>query len=314
MELDRGIVVGNSTWHGLPQYTVIGERWVEMNEAMDIANYPIEKLPLFRANGSEAQAWEITRTDHDMPLVPHVGARFDATSNTFMLNVLNENLLAEFPDLKIESVGTLFNGATFFLNLRIDEFRVKGDRSKTITNLMYANPLGRGSYTACAHNTRIVCNNTEQVAQAQGAMNKSLKKFRHTASATTRINEHLVDIAEVKLDLKRHIMVLDHLSCVDADRAMVNAFLDQMFPMPKEEGRAQSIAKNNREKYMTTWNGQRDTLDNPTSKYSLYQAYTDTLDHKLTSRGADAAAVQWDGITGSRASKKQAALDYLTIV
>lgn len=312
MEFDVGMVKGDSTWHKLPQYQCIGDRYVTIGEALEVADYPIEKAQLMRANGSAAKAWEIVRTDHDIPLVDHVGQKFDVTSNKYMLNFISENLLAEFDDLNIESVGTLFNGATFFLNLRVNEFSVKGDKSPTITNLMYANPLGRGSYVACAHNTRIVCNNTEKVAEAEGVSNESLKKFRHTASAAGKINEHLVDMAQLKLALKRHVMVLDHLSCVDADRAMVNAFLDKMFPMPKDEGRGQTIAANNREKMMNIWSGQqRQTLENPTSKYSMYCALTDFIDHQSTSRGSDDAATMFDGIIGTRSDRKQTALEWL---
>jgi phage/plasmid-like protein (TIGR03299 family) len=312
MEIDKGYVNADSTWHKLPQYVCIPDRAITIMEAMEVASYPLEKFQLHYVNGDQyipVDGYAIIRTDTMTPVVDHVGARFSVQDNSYMVGYINENLLAAYPDLKIESVGTLWGGATFFLNLRVYERQVKGDSSGTITNLMYANPLGRGSYVACAHNTRIVCNNTSQVAQAQGLANESLKKFRHTSSAAQRINDHLIDMAKLKLELEQHYDRLDFMATQTVNGDDIRAFLDEVMPLPTEKGRAQSMAQNNRDEFLRVLYGaQSETLDNPRSKYALFQAYTDWLDHESTSRNADEAAIMWDGIIGNRNEKKQKAL------
>jgi len=318
MEHDLGYVQGQSTWHGLPQYRVIPDRPITFDEAMEIARYPLVKCPVFRE--IEPQKFEvipeqfcITRFDKNVVLVPSVGSKFVVTDNSFMLNRINEGLLYQYPDLRIESVGTLFNGATFFLNLRVGEFRVKGDASPTITNLMYANPLGKGSYVCCAHNTRIVCNNTERVAEAQGVANKSLKKFRHTASAVNKIDEHLLELAELKLHLEQRKEALDWMADQPVTDADIDKFLDQLMPIPEEDGRSKTIAENSRNQLLQIVHGRqhRETLTNPMSRYGLYSAFTNWVDHVKTSRNSDYAAVMYDGILGDRAASKESVFQSL---
>jgi len=313
MKSDKGLVSGvESTWHRLPQYKCIPDRAITIAEAVEIAGYPIDKQPLFRANGSPVDAWAIVRTDTDSVLVPAVGERFTLVQNNHMVNYISEHLLAVYPELKIQSVGTLWDGATFFLNLSLDEFQVKGDKSPTITNLMYANPLGRGAYTACAHSTRVVCANTLRIGELQGLANQSLKRFKHTASASTRINEHLIDLAEVKLELKRHVELMDYLAGIELQPKEIDTFLNGIFPEPKEDGRAKTIAVNSKDGIKNILEGsQRSTLANPFTKYALLQAFTDWQDHAATVRNGDLASVTYDGINGVRADKKDAFLKAL---
>jgi len=312
MEHDLGYAQGQSTWHGLPQYRVIPDRPITFDEAMEIARYPLVKSPLFRE--VEPQKFEvipdqfcIIRYDKNVVLVPAVGDKFVVTDNSFMLNRINEGLLYQYPDLKIESVGTLFNGATFFLNLRVGEFRVEGDKSPTITNLMYANPLGKGSYVCCAHNTRIVCNNTERVAEAQGVANSSLKRFRHTRAAVGKISEHLLELAELKLCLERRKEALDWMAGQTITDSDIDAFLDEIMPLPEEDGRAKTIAENNRVQFLQIMHGRehRETMINPMTKYGLYTSFTDWVDHVKTSRNSDYAAIVYDGLMGDRAASKE---------
>ena len=321
---DAGFVSGvNSTWHGLPQYVCIPDRPITIAEAIEVANYPLEKVQTDRITADGhldpiEGAFHIVRTDHDEVLVPMVGSRFAVADNSHMVNTLNENLLCEFPDLCIESVGTLFNGATFFLNLKIKEFAVRGDKSATITNLMYANPLGKGSYVACAHNTRIVCNNTERVAEAQGTANQSLGKFRHTAGAELKINDHLVDIAELCLGLEKHEQLLSFMADEQLGRTEVESLLDRIFPVALDElgkvksQRAETISGNNKLALLNIFDGteHRETMENPHTAYGFYQSYTDWVDHQKSGRG-DRASITMDGIIGSRATSKQKVLDML---
>lgn len=313
-ELDVGIVSGKESWHGL--YECIPDRPITMAEAVKVADYPVLKRPLFRVNMmgeyEEADAWEVIRGDHDAVLVPHVGRKFDATSNKFMLSYIDEHLLAQYPELKIESVGTLFNGATFFINLKVWEFQVKGDKSPTVTNLMYANPLGRGSYVGCACNIRTECDNTERIAEAQGLANESLKRFRHTASAQKQINDHLVDMAELKLELKKHEATLDFLAGAAVTTPDIEKFLDFALPFPRVEGRARTLASGAREQFMNIFEGkQAATMTDGFTKYGLYCAYTDFTDHYNKGASSDEGAIRFDSLIGQRSGKKQSALDWL---
>ena len=327
MELDKGLVqrdkkTGKGTWHGIPSY-VVQDGPVTIEQARDVMCYPLKKQQLFRAKNLAAgniveekvEAWCITREDHNVVLVPHVGGRFEVLDNSFLLDFVNENLLCKFGDLNIESVGTLFNGATAFVNLKIAEFQIKGDRSPTLSRLMYYNPLGMGAYKACAHDIRIVCNNTLRMAEGQGAANKSLAKFRHTANAGSKINDHLEHLAEVKLGLEAHIEVLEQLVQKRLTQNQTIAYLDKMFPYPVDdngktkEGRAFTMAYNKRRDVMEIFDIDQE-IDPPDSAYAMLQATTNYLDHGNI-KGGDDLACRWDGIVGQRAAAKDTALKFL---
>ena len=321
-ELDRGIVqrdkkTGQGTWHNIPSY-VVQDGPVTVPQARDVMCYPLHKERLFRGNGQEVDAWAIVRTDHDAVMVDAVGSKFQVVDNNFLLNFVNEHLLCVYPELKIESCGTLFNGATAFVNIKVAEFQIKGDQSPTINRLMYYNPLGKGSYQACAHDVRIVCNNTLRAAAAQGLANKSLAKFRHTASATEKINDHLMDLAELHLHLKKHVDMLDSLTSIQMNQTQVTTYLDKLYPLPVQDNgkqlpksRAFTMQANKRDAVLNVFNSDQGLdADTRFTAYGMLQATTNVLDHGNIKNG-DAMACSWDGITGQRAAFKDTALKIL---
>ena len=312
MEHDKGFVQGDSTCHRLTQYITIPDRPITVEEALQVATYPLEKRPLNWFNEVEAEhqavgAYCIIRKDKMVPVVDSVGERFRVVDNHFMVERIQDGLLNVYPDLRIESVGTLYNGGTFFINLRIGEFRVDGDKSPTISNLMYCNPLGRGKYVACAHNTRIVCNNTELVAEAEGMLNQSLKRFGHTEYAKDAIERHLFKIGDLHLALKGRFESLNHLAGEKVTDENIDAFLEELFPLPKEDCRTKTIAENNRLELLGIIHGRehREYMVEPMTKYGLYMAYTDWVDHHRTSRNSDEADITMDGLIGSRSGLKE---------
>lgn len=319
-DIDKGYI-GNvdSVWHKLPQFKCLPDRMVSIIEALEVSNYPMEKRQLMRVNSDgkcvPANVWEIVRTDFDTVLAPSVGERFTVNDdNKRMVNRINEGLLALYPELQIESAITLFGGATFIMSMKVNEFTIKGDNSPTQTSLAYVNPIGRGSFMAFCHSTRIVCNNTARVAEAQGVANKSLRKFRHTASATNKIDAHLIDLAELKLELKRHEDKMNFLSDCPMNTEQVDAFLNKLFPAVNDdkEGRSKTIALNSKAEVLNIFEGvQTQTLSVPFSKYGMFQSLTDWIDHEKTSRNSDIGATMYDGLVGQRADKKDAFLDAL---
>jgi len=325
LELDKGMVIG-STWHNLPQYICV-DRPITLQEAMDIMDYPLEKQQLFRWRTgavSEApkpekiQAWCIVRTDHNTVLVPHVGNRFDVINNKALLNRVDAGLLQVYPELQIESVGTLWNGATAFINIKLDEFQIKGDKSPTVSRLMYYNPLGAGAYKACAHDVRIVCNNTLKMAEVEGLANKTLKKIRHTATAADKIKEHLVDLAEVQMHLKKHIEELTYLTLLPVTEQEIKIYLDQIIPIPTHKShdpsvadRARTIAINKRELIRANMENEAYLEGDITrSRYALLQATTQWLDHNVI-KGGDKGALAWDSLVGARSNLKATAFNTL---
>lgn len=322
MEHDKGFISG-TTWHGMLQYIQLPKGvGVTIDQAEEVFNYPLEKVPLFRkdkdGNWIKEPSFSIIRPDKDVTLHSGVGERFTVESNMNMLRRIDEFILAEYKDLYIESVGTLGNGKVAFLNLRVNEHVVKGDKSPTETNLMYCNPLGR-SYLAYAHSIRVVCSNTLTISEVQGAVNQTLRKFSHTRNAGTKIQDHLIDLSKVFMELQKHQENLNRMAEIPLDGSTVNGFLDAFFSLQDakgktKEGRGFTVARNAREKVSTILEKQKETMTAETafSRYGLLQAFTDYIDHYGVQReSTDNAAVTWDGITGKRAGDKSKAFEYL---
>lgn len=314
-EYDKGVVNG-TTWHGLPQY-VTQATPVTIDQALEVLDFPIVKDRNYRladeAEGlvaHELDSYHLFRPDINEILVHSVGEQFEASSNAAMVNFVNENLMAQYPSLEFESVGTLFNGATAFVNIKVAEHHVKGDDSPTVDRLMYYNPLGKGSHQCCAHSIRIVCNNTLQIAAAQGRANETLRKFRHTASAATRINAHLVDLSAFYLELESYHDSLNMMAETGMNMKQVDQFLEKMFPTNDESSdRAVTIAENKREAVKKVFDAGQEGLigDTRTSSYAMLNAVTNVLDHQKPQKGQDDMSVRWDGIVGNRAKTKDRA-------
>lgn len=318
-EYDLGYVMGDSTWHKMPNYICVGDRPVTMEEARNVSNYPIEAVPLFRLNGKgeyeKVNARALVRPDKDFTLVPSVGLRFEAGSNINMVNMLDEFVFAVRPDFKIESVGTLFGGATFFINMRVMDIHVKGDQSRIATNVCYCNPLGSGSHKAFAHSVRIVCNNTLKLARSQGAANKTLQSFRHTASAREKIVIAVEALAELVGSIRQHERDMNLLAEKKLTTSTEQEFMDKFLPVDPlmEPIRGLTLANTARDTFQTILGETRNSLETgyKYTAYSLLQGYTNWIDHSGTRRNTDDAAVALDGLVGNRDNKKQEVLAWL---
>lgn len=321
---DKGYVHG-TTWHNMDQFVQL-DRPVTFEEAQEVMDYPLEKVPLWYRNVREVDGeekvdfirvdqWCIRRTDVNQVVVPGVGAKFDVLNNRVLLDFIKREFLDVYPELEIESVGTLFAGATSFLNLKLGEFHIKGDESPTLNRLMYANPLGRSRYRSCAHGVRVVCNNTLRAAEAQGAANKTLALISHTSGAKRRIAEHLANLAEVHLGLECHRHKLEWLAEQSVDSKYVQEFLEQFYYVDEElaTDRVTANAVQRRGDILKIFEGEQYLSGIARTRYALLQATTQHLGTFKLGARSDASAIEWDALDGERANKKDRALELLMV-
>jgi phage/plasmid-like protein (TIGR03299 family) len=343
-ELDR-LAVGfvekyGSTWHGHPNCKEI-DGAVSFEEAEAVFNYNVEKVPTILAGTAHLEEPRFDKDGKELPMLggilipgshslirkdgedekitivyPAVGDRYYPIQNYELLTWVEAGILLPY-DVSIESVGTLLNGQKAFVNIILNEHTVPGDDSKTITRMMYSNSFGQESYQACVHTTRIVCNNTLRISLAQGATNKTLRKFRHTKNASMKIEEHLVELADVIASTRDHRSQMDVLATMKVTSKQVDDFMDMIFPLDKDangdvkEGRGTTRRTNQRDAILNIF----ENCDNlqggiARTRYSLLQACTDWADHDSSVRnGDDKMGRFWDGIWGTKDKFKQSALD-----
>jgi hypothetical protein len=320
-EFDKGVLGLNSrSWHMHPQF-IHQDTPVTREQVNTVFGFNIKKKPLHIITDAGLTvkvpgAHALVREDTGHVLVPSVGDRFVAESNLKLADIVYGGVLAAFPELTVEGCITLWNNQTAILQLKGQEFQVRGDQSPSFTRMSFNNPLGKGSYSAMVHNERVVCANTLRVALAEGAANKSLRRFSHTAKAFDKINSYMEEIAETKLALTRHVEELNQLSAVNATTEEVQDFLKFMFPIKEAMSDCQvERAKASKDKVLAVFESDQGMVAaNRTSRYALLNALTFKVDHddgNVGKRGRDLAANQWDNWCGTGMDKKIEAFNYL---
>jgi phage/plasmid-like protein (TIGR03299 family) len=324
LELDR-LIVGlteryGKAWHNHENCRHL-DGVVPFEEARETVDYEVAKvqafLPADLGGGAIDGSFALVRKGNDgnaVVLYPSVGNRYTEIQNGDIMDWLKASILDEY-QVSIESVGTLLNGQKAFLNLILNEHIVPGDVSPTVTRLMYSNSFGGDSVQACVHGTRIVCQNTLRMAGAQGAANKTLRKFRHTKNAAERVEAHMVDLAGVVAQVQEHHQELDHLASLQMTSADVEKVLKVLVPLPEKEGRGKTRANNKRAAILDLFENKDDLQGQiARTRYAFLNAVTDWADHVAPVRGGDDEMGRfWDGVWGLKDGFKQKALDALLV-
>lgn len=319
MELDR-LAVGfvelyGKAWHNHPNCRH-QDGAVSMDTAQEIFGYRVEKVAL-GIPGTDvlvpgASALIRRNGDQIVILYPAVGDRYEIIQNAELLSWLETGIIDPY-QVSLESVGTLLNGQKAFVNIILDEHTVPGDSSKTVTRLMYSNSFGGDSLQGCVHSTRIVCQNTLRIATAQGAANDTLRKFRHTKNASLKIEEHMVNLAEIVATAREHYERLDVLAGRPMTAEEVKVYMDTLIPVPEEEGRGRTRRQNQQEAILKIFEEKEDLQGKiARTRYAMAQAVVDWADHDSSVRnGDDEGGRFWDGIWGTKDKFKQTAFELI---
>jgi hypothetical protein len=306
------------TWHGHPNYEVLNSYSVPSDMAAKAFSTKFTKVQSYTPDMQPIDgAFHIVNETGSL-VAPMVGNQYVATDRPALWNYIEENFLASFPDLGIESAGTLMNTRIAFVNFKINEMNIKGDNSPTLNRLMLFDPIGCGALNVNQNCVRVVCHNTLTAAKNQAHYGESKFKISHTRSAASRVNEALDLIAETKMNLARLEENLNVLAGSEVTIDDVNGFLDHMFPIKNpnaEDGkknRGDTMAIKKREAVLNIFENDQDMAPSiARSRYSLLNAFTNFTGIAKTGKRTDKMAIEWDNLTGNRAGQKQKALEYL---
>ena len=315
--VDRGIVgnkeIFGGTWHGFEVYRVI-EGLVPMVDAVKCLDYEVVAVPtmlnvtdpellakLPNANGKATNQFALVRTDTGgFVSSGSVTDEYVVYQNAEFLKRIEESLFVANPNMGVESCGTLFAGRVAFVNILIDRFHVKRDESETATRLMFYNGFDGRSITSCAHDTRVVCDNTRRLAEAQAQAMALLQKFRHSSGAPDRVAKYMIDLTELLVAAREQRPVLDRMSEIAMITKDVNNFLAALFPIAKGAGKATITTRQNKrdavQEIFETSADLQGAIAN--TRYSMLQAVTAYSQHGTTTKETDAAYSWWDVVTG----------------
>jgi phage/plasmid-like protein (TIGR03299 family) len=295
-EFDSG-VIGYSEIMGSSPYgydNIVGG--VSLDTVKKISDYPVDLRPLsFESNGVtyETENSALFRGDTNQLLFPSVGSGYTIVDNEVLYNQV-EGLLKQYSNLHVESCGTLNGGQTFFISVLVHKGTINGDVSPTCTRLFLSNAFGGQSLSACLNTIRTECMNTFKMAQAQGKVNKTLARFRHTKNVHTKMENHVIDLADLIGEVRTHEEQMNFLATQNINTEYISNTLETLFPTTEDKfdalgdliaNRKNTINLNKQEKVLELFESKADLVDLKDTRYKLFQAITDYTSNHISMKG-----------------------------
>lgn len=244
---DGLFTVREPAWHGLG--TVLPD-YPTREQAQTLA-HPWEPVtePIFRRipvieplTGGLSYEYEeisshkaVVRSDSlDGDTLGVVGEGYEPVTNTEMWDIA-EALQGEGTEVRYETGGSLKGGRKVWALLRLDEpVVVPGDPNGAVIPyyaLQNAHD-GSGSFRGQATMTRIVCDNTAQMADLDAKVRGTEFTFRHTVNVRDRIEEAKLALAGWRESVTEWNRIAEHLVGVQLTGTMLDEFLYAFVPEP----------------------------------------------------------------------------------
>jgi hypothetical protein len=280
---DKGIMTSGK-WFGQNDNFKICEN-IGIEAVERILDYKVEKLQAHTLDGKPIEKNHyLYRPDIEQVIFPNVGDVYHCMQNEELISYV-EQIRDKYTNFDIESAVTLSNGQGVIINLNIMNHTVKGDSSSTDTRMTITNSFGRESLTVFLHQMRLSCANMLQMARAQGVVNKTFKRFKHTKTLQTRVGDHIFELADIVGEVKKHNENLDIMASDIISDKEVNLFLEDLFPTIDREGKGETMSKNKQIAVKDLYFNKEDLRDIPKTRYRLLNAVTDFTSHKMSMKG-----------------------------
>lgn len=314
--IDFGKVCGD-TWHKNPQYERL-DRYVTVAEALDVLPNTYEIRPAYGQMGEGEIMSQLKKSnfvywpEKDVVVAENIGNRFNLLDVEDVVKWVEEAILAPYPDIHIESVGTLNGGSIRFINLVCGFMKVIGDESNIEYRMMITDPIGAGSVKVLDHLTRVVCANTHAFAIDEAKKSGEIVNIRHTASVGDNVKIAAFDMTLRKDALRKEKAKLDMLADTGISVHDVDAVLEKVFPAKDKSGDWKSGTKN-KNKHLRIKDifegGQEGFMKGyDRSAYALFNSITQYLRDEKVKGGK---SPEFDNIAGNKAKTKTTALNAL---
>jgi hypothetical protein len=129
---------------------------------------------------------------------------------------------------KVESCGLIQEGSLCFLSLRGSDFSVVGDEMKDYFIVNLSNQPGN-SHKVLAAPVRVVCKNTNLMAQSQASISLSVK---HSAGAKDRIGMAATLVSQFKEMTKKTRDIFELMAKTNVDKAGMDRIFAAAWPKP----------------------------------------------------------------------------------
>ena len=214
-------------WHGLG--TPVQEA-LTSEEAIEKAglNWTVEKKPIYNENGKEIPKYFRTARSSDNSTLGIVSGRYKIVQNSEAFS-FTDGLIGE--DVRYETAGSLNKGRRVWLLAKLPEKMILGDKFDTYVCFTNTHD-GTGSVQVCLTPTRVVCNNTLNLALSEASRKWST---RHIGNLEQKMEEarRALELADAYMEaLNSKAQVLSEVKVSDAE---VEVMFDSIFPVNTEK-------------------------------------------------------------------------------
>lgn len=238
-ERDQMFTVREPAWHGLgvvlPEYGTREELQPLVHgwEPVTVPLFTEEPTYDFHSgepssNFDEVQGWRAVQRSDDGSTLGVVSDTYEVVGNSELWDIA-EAIEGESPgDVRFETGGSLKGGAKVWLLVRLrDPLILPGDDGTgTIPYYALQNSHdGSGSFRGQATMTRIVCDNTAQMADLDAQQRGTQFTFRHTRNVGERVDEARMALAGWRESISAYQNLAAHLG---AERITVGQHVDFM--------------------------------------------------------------------------------------
>ena len=212
-----------------------------IEEAASAVDFEILKKPSFDEEGRRIPRHYHLVKDTDNTFVPScgIGEKFTAIQHRDVFKKVVEEVMPQFPEMKLETAGTIYGGGIGLFTFRVgDLFNIKGDKSPNELRLFISNPCnGSGSLVMGFTHVRLFCHN--QIAAAKMEARKDGWHIQHSKNGYELVGSAVKDVAYQISAAKELKARCDFLASIPVSRAALDACLDRIYPFGKlKEGTA----------------------------------------------------------------------------
>ena len=291
---DGLFVVRKPAWHGLG--TVFPDHPTR-EEAQKIAhNWEPITAPIFSERPIVAEDGDLTTVMEEVEgfksvvrsdtsdVLGVVSESYTPVNNSEMYDIAEAIEGEAKGSVMYETGGSLKGGSKVWLLIRLRDPLIIGGDDATATIPYYAlqnNHDGLGSFRGQATMTRIVCDNTAQVADLDARARGTEFVFRHTRNVKDRIDEARAALAGWRESIESYRLLAEHLASEPISRAEARLFIESFIPEPMEHIVTERVRNNidrSREAWWEFYNDQTtERLQN--TRWGLVQASVEYLNH-----------------------------------
>lgn len=211
---------------------------ITKEEAFKPFDFKIEKRQSYDFNRRKIPGhYHLVRSDTD-DIIPSasVGEKFHPYDHSEVLKYVYESILSRFPQMSLETVGTLHGGGTGLITARVGEpFAIKDDVSKCFVRMVISNPCnGCGSLIIGFVIVREDCQNCIMVAESKA---ESIGiQIHHTRNVDSYVSKVIANVGKYLTAAEKTKQTIERMAETKYDERMFKRILEMFLPLPGEYG------------------------------------------------------------------------------